>query len=223
MGAFRVLYTKQLTKKRKTYADGFVVLRPSGAALLDEAGRELALAAGPLPAGSDWGEAEGVDVFEGFLVNGDGACGPEELPGAAGGGGGGGGGQPARLPGSPPAATQPLARPVLRRPGLAAPFRGAGSGGGAPPPGSAAAAPKWAAPRPPHPPRPPDVQYEPPRPSPQLGQQVQPRQPQPQHIQQQPCMQQQEPHAVAQWSGFAPCGGWRTGGRQTQEAWRGCA
>jgi hypothetical protein len=41
--AARVLYTKQLQKKKKTWQDGFVLVRPSGSALLyDEDGKELA-------------------------------------------------------------------------------------------------------------------------------------------------------------------------------------
>lgn len=84
MQAWRVLYTKQLQKKKKTYQDGFAVVRASGAvALLDEAGKELARAGGPLPAGEDWATCEGATVFEGFLVNGDGECPPCEVPGLA--------------------------------------------------------------------------------------------------------------------------------------------
>lgn len=81
MQAWRALYTKQLQKKRKTYADGFVVMCPSGTVVLqDDSGKELAVASGPLPGGEGWGSCEGVAVFEGFLVNGDGECPPEELP-----------------------------------------------------------------------------------------------------------------------------------------------
>jgi hypothetical protein len=40
--AARVLYTKQLQKKKKTWQDGFVLIRASGSAvLLDEDGKEL--------------------------------------------------------------------------------------------------------------------------------------------------------------------------------------
>jgi hypothetical protein len=40
--AARVLYTKQLHKKKKTWQDGFVLVRASGSALLfDEDGKEL--------------------------------------------------------------------------------------------------------------------------------------------------------------------------------------
>jgi hypothetical protein len=135
--AWRVLYTKQLTKKHKTYQDGFVVLRGSGAAaLLDEAGRELTPAAAPLPPGEDWGDCEGVaDVFPGFLVNGDGACAPCEVPGYGGGGaaaGGDGGGGPPVAPAPAahdPIALAPAARQAFRRPTLAAPAGSGGSGG----------------------------------------------------------------------------------------------
>jgi hypothetical protein len=41
--AARVLYTKQLQKKKKTWQDGFVLIKASGPALLyDEDGKELA-------------------------------------------------------------------------------------------------------------------------------------------------------------------------------------
>lgn len=41
--AARVLYTKQLQKKKKTWQDGFVLIRVGGSALLyDEEGKELA-------------------------------------------------------------------------------------------------------------------------------------------------------------------------------------
>jgi hypothetical protein len=153
MQAWRVLYTKQLQKKRKTYADGFVVARPSGAVLLlDEGGKELAAASAPLPPGEDWGACEGAAVFPGFLVNGDGACGPGEAPGSAGGGGGGEAGPsaercspapPAACAGAPAAGQHAPAGALLlqhqrqakafRRPQLAA---SAAVGGGACPPGA---------------------------------------------------------------------------------------
>jgi hypothetical protein len=113
MPTWRVLYTKQLTKKRKTYTDGFVVVRASGAtALLNENGSELAVASGPLPAGDDWASCEGVALFDGFLVNGDAECGAHEVPGL--------GGPDAAAAACAAAAQAPLAAPVAPVPQRAA-------------------------------------------------------------------------------------------------------
>lgn len=68
----RVLYTKHLTKKRKTWSDGFVdVSAQRSATLSDEQGQALATAR--LPAGEDWAEdTEGLRLpaayFWGLLI-----------------------------------------------------------------------------------------------------------------------------------------------------------
>ncbi len=85
--AFRVLYTKQLTRKLKTYNDGWLVRDGSRVRLLDDAGMDLA--AGRLPASLQLtAVSEGITVFDGFLVD----CDEElasvsEVPRRLGGGG----------------------------------------------------------------------------------------------------------------------------------------
>jgi hypothetical protein len=140
MAAWRVLYTKQLQKKHKTYHDGFVVVRDSGAvALLDDSGHELAAAAAPLPAEEDWARCEGVgDVFPGFLVNGDEECAPYEVPGFRGGDANGpaaaaAAAAPAAVP-APTAARNPMApaaRQAFKRSALSAGGGATGAGGAA--------------------------------------------------------------------------------------------
>jgi len=135
-----VLHTKQLTKKRKTYNDGFVVVRASGAVvLLDEGGKELATASAPIPASDDFASSEGITVFDGFLVNGDSECAPCEVPGLGGGGGGAAeGGVALNCAAAPPAAAsaQPLhpqpqrCAPLLRQPFKRPAIAGSASGGG---------------------------------------------------------------------------------------------
>ena len=75
--AFKVLYTKQLTRKLKTYNDGFLVRDGPRVRLLDDAGMELGTGRCPsslqLTAASD-----GIKLFDGFLVDCD-----EELASAA--------------------------------------------------------------------------------------------------------------------------------------------
>lgn len=66
--AFRVLYTKQLTRKLKTYNDGYLVRDGTRVRLLDDAGMDLA--AGRLPASLQLtAVSEGITVFDGFLVD----------------------------------------------------------------------------------------------------------------------------------------------------------
>ena len=66
--AFRVLYTKQLTRKLKTYNDGYLVRDGPRVRLLDDAGMDLA--AGRLPASLQLTAiSEGIKVFDGFLVD----------------------------------------------------------------------------------------------------------------------------------------------------------
>ena len=73
MQTFNVLYTKQLHKKKKSWNDGRVVVKPTGfATLRDDDGKELSTAR--ISKHIDFAEGEGITCFEGFLVNGDGAC-----------------------------------------------------------------------------------------------------------------------------------------------------
>ena len=66
--AFRVLYTKQLTRKLKTYNDGYLIRDGSRIRLLDDAGMDLA--AGRLPASLQLtAVSEGITVFDGYLVD----------------------------------------------------------------------------------------------------------------------------------------------------------
>lgn len=77
---YRALYTKHLTKKQKTWHDGFVVLRNKARIVLyDEAGKELSAAAMPASLALDSGER--LSLFDGFLVDCDDPCTAEELPG----------------------------------------------------------------------------------------------------------------------------------------------
>ncbi|KAK9800306.1 hypothetical protein WJX73_010750 [Symbiochloris irregularis] len=65
----RVLYTKHLTKKRKTWSDGYVEISPQRLATLsDEDGRTLGTAR--LSPSENWSEdTEDINSFEGYLVN----------------------------------------------------------------------------------------------------------------------------------------------------------
>ena len=75
--AFKVLYTKQLMRKLKSYNDGFLIRDGSRIRLLDDTGRELAT--GRLPASLQLSAtSEGITAIEGFLVDCD-----EELAPAA--------------------------------------------------------------------------------------------------------------------------------------------
>eukprot|EP00873_Tetraselmis_striata_P003485 jgi/Tetstr1/423749/TSEL_014381.t2 len=112
---YAALYTRHLTQKRKVYHDGFVLLRADGSAasLVDEGGQTLAPATPLVPGAPRWEpDAEGLTLFDGFLVNLDGPGvppGTEGTEGAAPGGGesrgdsGGGGGYPAAPVRRPPA------------------------------------------------------------------------------------------------------------------------
>ena len=78
--AFAVLYTKQLTKKLKTYHDGFLIRDGPGARLLTDAGSELACCRWP-PSLELAGTSEGITCFDGYLVDCDGELsGPTEVP-----------------------------------------------------------------------------------------------------------------------------------------------
>ena len=71
MQAFRVLYTKQLTRKLKTYNDGFLIRDGSRVRLFDDSGMELAT--GRWPASLQLSAvSEGITAIEGFLVDCDG-------------------------------------------------------------------------------------------------------------------------------------------------------
>ena len=66
--AFRVLYTKQLTRKLKTYNDGYLIRDGPRVHLLDDTGMDLAT--GRLPASLQLtAVSEGVTAFDGYLVD----------------------------------------------------------------------------------------------------------------------------------------------------------
>ena len=69
--AFVVLYTKQLTRKLKTYNDGYLIRDGPGARLLNDAGTELACCRWP-PSLDLNATSEGIACFDGFLVDCDG-------------------------------------------------------------------------------------------------------------------------------------------------------
>lgn len=80
--AARILWTKQLTKKKKTYNDGFIRVKPSNEAILyDEDGKELSCCS-KLPSGIDITTDDDIRCFEGYLVQGDCACDPSEIKGS---------------------------------------------------------------------------------------------------------------------------------------------
>lgn len=62
----RALYTKQLSKKKKTYHDGFVAVRDRSIVLLDETGAVLAESL-RVPSRRFDDDAENIDLWEGFL------------------------------------------------------------------------------------------------------------------------------------------------------------
>jgi hypothetical protein len=69
--AFVVLYTKQLTRKLKTYNDGYLIRDGLRARLLDDTGNELACCRWP-PSLELNATSEGIACFDGFLVDCDG-------------------------------------------------------------------------------------------------------------------------------------------------------
>lgn len=72
--AYRVLYTKHLTKKHKTYHDGFIILEVNDSVILYDEDR-CELSCSRLPSSvADIGACEALACFEGYLVNGDGKC-----------------------------------------------------------------------------------------------------------------------------------------------------
>lgn len=80
MGAYwKVLYTKQLTKKRKTYQDGYVICKENGsAALLDEDGATLCNTR--ILVTQTLTEDVELKCFDGYLVNVDCKCEAKDLP-----------------------------------------------------------------------------------------------------------------------------------------------
>lgn len=78
---WRVLWTKQLTKKQKTWNDGFVACKPCGAAVLyDEAGKELGQSRLPKSVKNLANHDEPLKCWEGYLVQGDSECDVSEVP-----------------------------------------------------------------------------------------------------------------------------------------------
>lgn len=83
MDCYRALYTKQLTKKKKTYSDGYVVLKETrSASLVTDEGSTLSTTRLPssLALGPD---SSDLTCWEGFLVNLDGCCTFKDIPAAA--------------------------------------------------------------------------------------------------------------------------------------------
>lgn len=79
--AARILWTKQLTKKKKTYNDGFVLVKPTREAILyDEDGKELGFCS-RFPSSIDITSDDNIKCFEGYLVQGDCACDYHEIKG----------------------------------------------------------------------------------------------------------------------------------------------
>lgn len=79
--AYRVLYTRHLTKKAKTYIDGFLQVKEKSSTLYDENGKYVS--SSRLPAGLGSGPLDDSDVlscFEGLLVNIDSQVSPNDIP-----------------------------------------------------------------------------------------------------------------------------------------------
>jgi hypothetical protein len=84
MQHFRVLYTKQLRKKNKSYHDGYLVLLPhQQAKLLSEDGSCLTSARVPTSTVLEEG-ADGIDCFDGYLINVDCCAAASDIPGNSG-------------------------------------------------------------------------------------------------------------------------------------------